>query len=228
MTETKQFFSNDGALSTVISGYQSRAAQVEMAEAVSKAIDDKAHLIAEAGTGTGKTFAYLVPAIFSGKKAIISTGTKNLQDQLFNKDLPVIRKAITLPFKAALLKGRANYLCIYRLRNALTSTIGFTKEEAVSLAKINAWAKDTRMGDISEMSGVLEGDPVWYQATSTQDNCLGQDCPDYADCYLVKARLKAQEADVIVVNHHLLCADWSIRDNGFGELLPSAEVELTD
>ncbi len=228
MTDTQQFFSNDGALSTVISGYQARDAQVEMAEAISKAITNKQHLIAEAGTGTGKTFAYLVPAIYSGKKAIISTGTKNLQDQLFNKDLPVIRKAITLPFKAALLKGRANYLCTYRLKNALTSTIGFTKEEAVSLAKINAWSKDTRFGDISEMSGITEGDPIWYQATSTQDNCLGQDCPDYADCYLVKARQKAQEADVIVVNHHLLCADWSIRDNGFGELLPRAEVVIID
>ena len=228
MTDTKQFFSNEGALSTVISGYQARSAQIEMAEAIANAISTKQHLIAEAGTGTGKTFAYLVPAILSGKKTIISTGTKNLQDQLFNKDLPVIRKAMKKPFFAALLKGRSNYLCTYRLQNALTSTLGFTKEDAGALAKINAWAKRTQVGDIAEMSGVTEGDPIWYQATSTPDNCLGQDCPDYAECYLVKARKKAQEADVIVVNHHLLCADWSIRDNGFGELLPTAEVVVID
>ncbi|OYV16401.1 MAG: ATP-dependent DNA helicase DinG, partial [Methylococcaceae bacterium NSP1-1] len=136
VTELESFFSGNGALSTVISGYQPRSAQLEMAEAIADAIEKKQHLIAEAGTGTGKTFAYyLVPAILSGKKAIISTGTKNLQDQLFNKDLPVIRKAIKVPFFAALLKGRSNYLCTYRLQNALTSTLGFSKEDAVALAK---------------------------------------------------------------------------------------------
>ncbi|MDD5460207.1 MAG: ATP-dependent DNA helicase [Methylococcales bacterium] len=228
MTELESFFSANGALSTVIPGYQPRPAQLEMAEAIADAIEKTQHLIAEAGTGTGKTFAYLVPAIVSGKKAIISTGTKNLQDQLFNKDLPVIRKAIKMPFIAALLKGRSNYLCTYRLQNALTSTLGFSKEDAVSLAKINSWSKRTQSGDISEMPDVTEANPVWYQATSTLDNCLGQDCPDYADCFLVKARKKVQEADILVINHHLLCADWSLRDNGFGELLPDAEVVIID
>ncbi|MDD2662052.1 MAG: ATP-dependent DNA helicase, partial [Methylococcales bacterium] len=228
MTELESFFSGNGALSKVISGYQPRAAQLEMAEAIAGAIEKKQNLIAEAGTGTGKTFAYLAPAILSGKKTIISTGTKNLQDQLFSKDLPVIRKAVKAPFFAALLKGRSNYLCSYRLQNALTSTLGFSKEDAVALAKINLWAKRTQSGDISEMSEVTEGDPVWYQATSTLDNCLGQDCPDYAACFLVKARKKAQEADILVVNHHLLCADWSLRDSGFGELLPDAEVVVID
>ncbi|MEY3788401.1 MAG: hypothetical protein RLZ75_2608 [Pseudomonadota bacterium] len=228
MTDTQKFFSNDGALSTVISGYQARSAQLEMASAIADAINKKQHLIAEAGTGTGKTFAYLVPAILSGKKTIISTGTKNLQDQLFNKDLPVIRKAMKTPFIAALLKGRSNYLCTYRLQNALTSTLGFSKEDAVALAKIKLWGKTTKSGDTSEMSGVTEGDPVWYHATSTLDNCLGQECPDYTDCFLVKARKQAQEADVLVVNHHLLCADWSLRDSGFGELLPNAEVVVID
>ena len=228
VTDTQQFFSSDGGLSTVIPGYQPRSAQLEMAEAIADAIKHKRHLIAEAGTGTGKTFAYLAPAILSGKKTIISTGTKNLQDQLFNKDLPVIRKAIKVPFIAALLKGRSNYLCTYRLENALTSTLGFSKEEAVALTKIKSWSKRTSSGDISEMSEVSEADPVWYQATSTLDNCLGQDCTDYADCFLVKARKKAQEADILVVNHHLLCADWSLRDGGFGELLPNAEVVVID
>ncbi|MEQ1621476.1 MAG: ATP-dependent DNA helicase [Methylococcales bacterium] len=228
MTDTKQFFGDDGALAQVISGYQPRAAQLEMAEAIAKAIDDNENLIAEAGTGTGKTFAYLVPAIQSGKKVIISTGTKNLQDQLFNKDLPVIRKAMKTPFLAALLKGRANYLCTYRLTNSMTSSLGFSKEDAQSLAKISSWAKRTKTGDVSEMSDVAEADPIWYQATSSIDNCLGQDCPDFAECFLVKARKKAQESEILVVNHHLLCADWSIRDNGFGELLPNAEVVIID
>ena len=228
MTDAKQFFSIDGELSKVISGYQARSAQVEMATAIADAIEKKQNLIAEAGTGTGKTFAYLVPAILSGKKSIISTGTKNLQDQLFNKDIPLIRKAMKMPFFAALLKGRSNYLCSYRLQNALTSTLGFSKEEAVALAKIKLWARGTKSGDISEMSGVTEGDPVLYHATSTLDNCLGQECPDYSECFLVKARKKAQEADILVVNHHLLCADWSLRDSGFGELLPNAEVVVID
>lgn len=228
MTDTKQFFGDNGALAQVISGYQPRAAQLEMAEAIAKAIDDNENLIAEAGTGTGKTFAYLVPAIQSGKKVIISTGTKNLQDQLFNKDLPVIRKAMKTPFLAALLKGRGNYLCTYRLTNSMTSSLGFSKEDAASLAKISSWAKRTKTGDVSEMSDVAEADPIWYQATSSIDNCLGQDCPDFAECFLVKARKKAQESEILVVNHHLLCADWSIRDNGFGELLPNAEVVIID
>ena len=226
--DTTEFFSDNGPLSTVISGYQARSAQVEMATAIADAIDKQQHLIAEAGTGTGKTFAYLVPAILSGKKAIISTGTKNLQDQLFNKDLPIIRKALKVPFIAALLKGRSNYLCTYRLQNAVTSTLGFSKEDAVALAKIKLWAKRTQSGDSSEMAEVNEGDPIWYHATSTLDNCLGQDCPDYSECFLVKARKKAQEADILVVNHHLLCADWSLRDSGFGELLPNAEVVVID
>ena len=228
MTDTKHFFSHDGPLSTVISGYQPRAAQLEMADAIADAIASKQNLIAEAGTGTGKTFAYLAPAILSGKKTIISTGTKNLQDQLFNKDLPVIRKAMKTPFMAALLKGRSNYLCTYRLENSLTSTLGFSKEDAQALAQINTWAKRTKTGDTSEMSEVSEANPIWYQATSTLDNCLGQDCSDYAECFLVKARKKAQEADILVVNHHLLCADWSLRDGGFGELLPNAEVVIID
>jgi ATP-dependent DNA helicase DinG len=186
-------------------------------------------LIAEAGTGTGKTFAYLIPSILSGKRVIVSTGTKNLQDQLFNKDLPLIRKALSnRHFKASLLKGRANYLCTYRLDQALNSAFGHSREDAAALAQIQAWAKRTKVGDVSEVADVHDGDPVWFHATSTTDNCLGQNCPDYADCFLTKARKQAQEADIVVVNHHLLCADWSIRNTGFGELLPDAEVVVID
>lgn len=228
MTALTSFFKPNGALAKIIKGYQPRAAQLEMAEAIEKAINSQQHLIAEAGTGTGKTFAYLVPAILSGKKVIISTGTKNLQDQLFNKDLPLIRKAINHPFVATLLKGRANYLCTYRLENSLTSHIGFSQADAKALAKINTWAKRTVTGDIAEMATVADTDPAWFHATSTLDNCLGSDCDDYDTCFLVQARKKAKEADILVVNHHVLCADWSLRDGGFGELLPTAEVVIID
>ena len=228
MTKLDSFFSQNGALSKVISGYLPRKSQLEMASSIADAIKAKENLIAEAGTGTGKTFAYLVPAILSQKQVIISTGTKNLQDQLFNKDLPVIRKAISVPFKAALLKGRANYLCPYRLETALNSSFGYSKEDAAALSQIKTWSKRTKIGDISEISDVEENDPIWSQATSTVDNCLGQDCPDYSDCFLVKARKKAQESEIVVVNHYLLCADWSLRETGFGELLPDAEVVIID
>ena len=229
MTELAEIFGGDGALAEVIEGYLPRGAQIEMAEQIAAAINDQRNLIAEAGTGTGKTFAYLIPAILSRKKVIVSTGTKNLQDQLFNKDIPVIRKALArTPFKASLLKGRANYLCTYRLDQALNSAFGYSQEDAAALAKIKAWGRHTKTGDVSEVADVQDGDPVWFHATSTTDNCLGQDCPDYADCFLVKARKQAQESDVVVVNHHLLCADWSIRETGFGELLPDAEVVIID
>jgi len=228
MTELETFFSSDGSLSKVIPGYLPRNSQFEMANSIAEAISANNNLIAEAGTGTGKTFAYLVPAILSKKKVIISTGTKNLQDQLFKKDLPVISKAIKTRFKSALLKGRANYLCIYRLENALNSSFGFSKEDAGALSRIKMWSQRTKVGDISEISDVAEGDPIWSQATSNVDNCLGKDCKDYDDCFLVKARKTAQESDIIVVNHYLLCADWSLRETGFGELLPNAEVVIID
>jgi ATP-dependent DNA helicase DinG len=229
VTVIGELFGDEGALAAVISGYKPRDAQIEMAEQIAYAIESQQNLIAEAGTGTGKTFAYLIPAIVSRKKVIVSTGTKNLQDQLFNKDLPLIRKALTrYPFKASLLKGRANYLCTYRLEQALNSAFGYSQEDAKSLAHIKAWAKRTKSGDVSEVADVNDGDPIWFNATSTPDNCLGQNCPDSADCFLIKARKQAQEADIVIVNHHLLCADWSIRETGFGELLPDAEVVVID
>lgn len=228
MTVLNNFFSATGALAKTVRAYSSRTAQLEMAIAIEQAIKQQQNLIAEAGTGTGKTFAYLVPAILSGKKIIVSTGTKNLQDQLVTHDLPMIRTAINIPITIALLKGRNNYLCTYRLENALASTLGFSREDASALAKIKHWAKKTATGDRAEMSGVAENDPIWYQATSTTENCLGADCDDYDECFLVKARKKAQESTLIVVNHHLLCADWSLRDSGYMELLPKADVIIVD
>ncbi|WP_150046862.1 ATP-dependent DNA helicase [Methylomonas rhizoryzae] len=229
MSELTEIFGAEGELAKVINGYSPRRAQIEMAQAVYDAISKREHLIAEAGTGTGKTFAYLIPAILSRKKVIVSTGTKNLQDQLFNKDLPLIRKALSgVPFKARLLKGRANYLCTYRLELALNSAFGYEQAEAHALSQIKIWSQRTQTGDISEIADVHDGDRVWFNATSTTDNCLGQNCPDYTDCFVLKARKEAQESDVVVVNHHLLCADWSIRQTGFGELLPDAEVVIID
>jgi len=228
MLELENIFSADGPLSNKISGYNPRPAQLQMAQAIARAIKNGQHLIAEAGTGTGKTLAYLIPAILSGNRVIVSTGTKNLQDQLFNKDLPAIRSVLSVPFQAALLKGRSNYLCRYRLNNVMESESGFSKLDAVSINRINRWAGKTRVGDISEVSSVDESASVWPMVTSTGDNCLGQECPEYNDCFLVKSRRRAQEAEILVVNHHLLCADWSIRDDGFGELLPEADVIIVD
>ena len=215
-------------MSAWIPGYKLRPEQLEMAESVAGAIRDKHHFVAEAGTGTGKTFAYLIPAILSGQRIIVSTGTKNLQDQLFNKDIPVLRSVLSVPLQAALLKGRANYLCRYRLESAMESYSGFSRSDAAEINRIHQWAGKTRIGDIAEVSSVPETSLVWSHVTSTADNCLGQECPEYDECFLVKSRRKAQDAELLIVNHHLLCADWALRDDGFGELLPNADVIIVD
>lgn len=221
-------FGPEGLLAKTVPGYVPREGQLEMAKAVQSAIGSGRTLIAEAGTGTGKTYAYLVPAILSGRRSVISTGTKNLQDQLFRKDLPLVRDALGVPFRAALLKGRNNYLCLYRMENALAYRKGHAREETAMLEKVSHWSRNTRSGDTSEMTGVAEASPLWMQVTSTADNCLGQECPKLADCFLVKARRTAQEAEVLVVNHHLVWADWALKTDGFGELLPKAEVVVID
>ena len=228
MTQLFEVFAEAGLLAQKVAGYQPRLAQQEMAEAVGRAIASGGTLIAEAGTGTGKTFAYLIPVLLSGKRAIISTGTKNLQDQLFRKDLPVVLEALSLPLQAALLKGRNNYLCLYRLENALGFQAGHGPTEAIQMEVIKRWARTTREGDIAEVTEVPEASALWPAVTSTVDNCLGQDCPRFNDCLLVKARRKAQDAEVVVVNHHLLWADWALKSDGFGELLPDAEVIVVD
>lgn len=221
-------FGPDGALVQQLSAFRPRQAQLEMALAVSEAIKGSGCLVAEAGTGTGKTLAYLIPAILSGKKVIVSTATKTLQDQLFRKDLPMVRQALGVPFRAVLLKGRGNYLCLYRLENTLGFRAGHGEREVQAMEAIRRWAKTTRSGDIAEAGNVPESSPLWPAATSTVDNCLGQDCPQHAECFLVKARRAAQEADVLVVNHHLLWADWTLRNEGFGEILPEAQAIVVD
>jgi ATP-dependent DNA helicase DinG len=226
--DLQRAFGPDGLLARKLSGYAPRQAQLEMAQAVQRTIVNKGSLVAEAGTGTGKTFAYLIPAIVSGERIIVSTGTKNLQDQLFRKDLPLVRDALAVPVRAALLKGRNNYLCLYRMETAGGFRAGYGRTEAAALQSIVRWAGHTASGDIAEVSDVAESSPLWPAVTSTADNCLGQDCPRYNDCFLVKARRKAQEAKIVVINHHLLWADWLLKTDGFGELLPDAAAIVVD
>ena len=199
-----------------------------MALAVAEAIRDNAILIAEAGTGTGKTFAYLVPALLAGGKVVISTGTKNLQDQLFQKDLPMVRDALKAPVAVALLKGRSNYVCHYHLELAQSNGLFKTREDVRHLAKIIEYAKVTQSGDKSGLADVPENAPIWMHVTSTRDNCLGQECPQHNECFVLKARKEAMEADVVVVNHHLFFADVMLRDEGVAELLPACNTVIFD
>jgi ATP-dependent DNA helicase DinG len=221
-------FGSNGELVKHINGFQPREGQLSMAHAIERAIEQKTHLVAEAGTGTGKTFAYLIPAILSGKKTIISTGTRNLQDQIFEKDFPLIRDVLKVPTQGAVLKGRSNYLCLYRLNQAQMQTSSFDTESDAELSEIERWSNQTVDGDIAEVTTVAEDSFVWQQVTSTADNCLGQECPMISECHPLMARKKAQEVDVLIVNHHLLCADWSLKDDGFGQLLPDAELIIID
>lgn len=218
-----------GAFAQKLSGFVSRTAQQTLAAAIGAALEQQSVLIAEAGTGIGKTFAYLVPALLSGKRVLISTGTRTLQDQLYYRDLPAVAKVLGRPVKLALLKGRANYLCRYRLGLALNADHGlFASEQARGLARISEWARATRTGDRAELGSVPENSPVWPQVTSTVENCLGQKCPEYSRCFVFEARRRAQEADIVVINHHLLLADMVLKEEGFGALLPGADMVIAD
>lgn len=228
MHDVEDVLGPEGLLARELGGFAYRPQQLEMAQSVMATLEKGGSFIAEAGTGTGKTFAYLVPALLSGQKVIISTGTRNLQDQLFLRDLPRVRDALATPTRVALLKGRANYLCVQRMDNALTDARGQTKETLKWLLKVRDWSISTTRGDIAEIKDIPEDANVWPLVTSNADNCLGQDCDAYSKCHLVEARRQAQEADVVVINHHLLCADFAIKDDGFGELLPSADAFIID
>jgi len=228
LSSLKEIFSPGGPLAQSISGYRVREQQVDMAERIAAAINSCSVFIAEAGTGTGKTFAYLVPALKSGGKVIVSTGTKTLQDQLFNKDLPMVRDALKAPVKIALLKGRANYVCPYHLQQSLADGRFLTREDAADARRISVFAKVTHTGDKAECVEVSESSPVWNHATSTRENCLGQDCPDYKDCFVMLARREAMAADLVVVNHHLFFADVMLRDEGMAELLPACNTVIFD
>ncbi len=228
MIDLDTIFSADGPLVQAIAGYRPRVQQVEMARRIGEAIERRGVLVAEAGTGTGKTFAYLVPALLAGGKVIVSTGTKTLQDQLFNRDLPTVRAALKVPVSIALLKGRANYVCPYHLERNARDGRFLTAQDATDLRAIGRFAKTTQTGDKSECTDVREDSAAWFSATSTRDNCLGQECPEIKACFVMNARRAAMEADVVVVNHHLFFADVMLRDEGVGELLPACGAVIFD
>ena len=228
MTDLDLVFSADGPLADTISGYRERVGQLEMAQAIEDAIKHDKQLVVEAGTGTGKTFAYLVPALLSGGKVIISTGTKTLQDQLFNRDLPAVRDALKVPVTVSMLKGRANYVCHFHLERTANEGRFISREDAKYVHLVRNFVENSATGDKSELIEVPENATIWPSVTSTRDNCMGQECTFYKDCFVMEARKRALAADVVVVNHHLFFADVMLRDEGVTELLPSANTVIFD
>ncbi len=229
MIDLEEIFGTHGPLQLALPDFRFRRQQVRMANEVAAALENRECLVVEAGTGTGKTFAYLVPALLSGARVLISTGTRTLQDQLFAKDLPLLAAAIGRPARVALLKGRANYLCRYRLTRKdpqLELDTGDAPQDW--LARIERWGHTTRSGDLAELSGLSDSNPVWQQVTSTRDNCLGTRCAEFSRCHVVAARRQAQEADIVIVNHHLLLADLALKEDGFGDILGSADAVILD
>jgi ATP-dependent DNA helicase DinG len=217
----------EGALALKLPGYLVRPAQAELAAAVADAIADRDVLVAEAGTGTGKTYAYLVPALLSGQRVIVSTGTRALQDQLYHRDLPRVREALGVGLRTALLKGRSNYLCRYRMEQAKGERFA-SREDAAMFQRVVAWSGRTVRGDLAELTELRDDSALVPQLTSTAENCLGSECPFWSECFVAKARQEAQAADLVVVNHHLLLADLAVKREGFGEILPGAAAFVLD
>ncbi|WP_171962539.1 ATP-dependent DNA helicase [Bordetella trematum] len=227
--DISEFFDADGPLAQAMPGYRPRHAQVELAQAIESAMADRATLVAEAGTGTGKTWAYLVPAIVQGGKVLVSTGTRTLQDQLFARDLPKVRAALGAPVTAALLKGRGNYLCHYHLERLQGDDRALkSRTEVAQLRQIQVFAGVTKTGDRADLAQIPEDADIWQRVTSTRENCLGQECPRIRDCFVVKARRQAQEADIVVVNHALFMADLVLREEGVTDLLPEVDTVVFD
>jgi ATP-dependent DNA helicase DinG len=232
-TDLQDIFDADGSLARALKGFVPRRQQLHMAERVADALAERRVLVIEAGTGTGKTFGYLVPVLLSGLRVLVSTGTRTLQDQLYDKDLPLLGGALGLPVEVAVLKGRGNYLCLHRLEQAQLQQAlrggGLLRDTSESMAdRVIAWAARTASGDLSEVPDFADSHPLWPQITSTRDNCLGQRCPEFARCHLVKARREAQEAQVVIVNHHLLLADLTLKEDGFGDVLGTADAVVID
>jgi ATP-dependent DNA helicase DinG len=229
-------FSSDGPLSRAVEHYEPREGQRQMADAVAAVIADGGTLLAEAGTGTGKTLAYLIPAILSGGRVLVSTGTKNLQEQIYFKDVPALRDALGIPFTATLLKGRGNYLCLHRFEQYRDSVDGDTSAagrliesgDRVLLPVLNAWARTTDTGDRAELRDLPDDLPLWRDIAADADTCLGQECPRYSECFVTRVRQQAAESDVVIVNHHLLCADASVRQGNYGEVIPDCATLVVD
>jgi ATP-dependent DNA helicase DinG len=232
MLDLADIFGHGGPLERALPAFKVRRQQLRMAERVAGAIEARETLAVEAGTGTGKTFAYLVPALFSRARVLISTGTRTLQDQLFSKDLPLVAAALGRPAKVALLKGRSNYLCRHRLASAgmEVQQLSFdaTPKTDNMLARIQSWARTTRLGDLSEVRGLSDSNPIWPRVTSTRENCLGKGCAELARCHVAIARRHALESDIVIVNHHLLLADLALKEDGFGDILGSSDAVILD
>lgn len=224
----QRILSEKGRLSTAIAGFVARKPQSDLAVAIAEAIEDQSILIAEAGTGTGKTFAYLLPCLLSGKKALISTATKTLQDQLYQKDLPTLVRALGLSARIQNLKGRSNYICQYRVELHSEEGQFQSPQCAHEVALVRNKLSQMKNGDRSELPELSEDSPVWHYVTSTVDNCLSTECPNHETCFLLKARKRALDADVVVINHHLFFADSRLKEEGFGELLPGVDVVIFD
>jgi ATP-dependent DNA helicase DinG len=220
--------SHHGALAQAVPGFQPREGQTDMAMAVTQTLEQGGQLVVEAGTGVGKTYAYLVPVLLSGQRALVSTATKALQDQLFSRDIPRLVEVLGLPIRVALLKGRSNYLCLHRMQQARHSAESAQPGAQKALAKIETWSQSTRTGDMGELTGLDERSSLWPLVTSTRDNCLGSSCPSYRACHVNLARKEAMASDVVVINHHLFFADMAVRESGVAELLPTVRVTVFD
>ena len=224
----EEFFKNAGPLSLIVSNFHERQEQVDMAKIVNEAIEEKKSLIVEAGTGVGKTFAYLAPALMNGGKVIISTATKNLQEQLFLKDIPTIRDALKIPVDIKILKGRSSYICHLRMENTLIEGQFLNKEDAKYIHEIKKISDHSKTGEISEFHNIPESSSIWPFVTSTKENCSGQDCEFYKNCFVVKARKEAITSEVVIVNHHLFFADFVLKDAELSEILPKADTVIFD
>lgn len=227
-TAVDAVFAPDGPLAAALPGFEARNAQLEMASAVAGVFADGGILLAEAGTGTGKTLAYLVPAILSRKRVLVSTGTKNLQEQIFFKDLPVLKDSLGVPFTAAYMKGRGNYLCLHRFEAMRDASAVLTHGERETFVMIDEWSRQTETGDRAEMEDLPEDFSLWPDIAATSENCIGAECPRFNDCFVTRMRQRAAESDVVIVNHHLLCADASVRQSAFGEVIPSCQYAIVD
>jgi len=220
-------FAPGGAIAAVVAGFEARGGQRQMAAAVANVLVTGGVLLAEAGTGTGKTLAYLVPAVLSRHRVLVSTGTKNLQEQIFFKDLPVLRESLGIPFKATYMKGRGNYLCLHRFEE-YSSLQGLGGDEGHYIRLIETWRKSTETGDRAEIEDLPEDLPFWNDISASAENCIGSDCPQFHDCFVTKMRQRAAEAEIVIVNHHLLCADAAVRQGAYGEVIPACDYAIVD
>ena len=221
-------FDEAGPLARAVPEFEPRPGQRAMAAAVADAIEQGHVLLAEAGTGTGKTLAYLVPAILSGRRVLVSTGTKTLQEQIFSKDLPLLQASLGVPFKATYMKGRGNYLCLHRLDQFRDNPMAMAFADADTMAAIGDWAERTGTGDRAELEDLPEDLSIWSDLSAASESCVGSSCPREADCFITRMRQRAADSDIVIVNHHLLCADASVRQNAYGEVIPECHVAVID